>query len=109
MKNKVYDELCGRQQCKFKIIDHQMIILPLKMLILVNKVWSNFLTSDLLFSSILALLLAVRALNFHFEIPLLTVIEGSWIRFMCRFLEGVGFSFPYVGVSTFSRLRRAKI
>ena len=33
MKNKVLDELCGRQQCKFKIIDHQMIILPLKMLI----------------------------------------------------------------------------
>ena len=76
MKNKVLDELCGRQQCRFKIIDHQMIILLLKMLILVNKVWSNFLTPDLLFSSIFALLLAVRAPNFHFEIPLLTVIEG---------------------------------
>ena len=38
MKNKVLDELCGRQQCKFKIIDEQMIILPLKMLILMNKV-----------------------------------------------------------------------
>ena len=79
MKNKVLDELCGRQQCKFKIIDHQMIILPLKMLILVNKVWSNFLTPDLLFSINLAVLLAVRAANFHFEIPLLTVTEGSWI------------------------------
>ena len=77
MKNKVLDELCGRQQCKFKIIDHQMIILPLKMLILVNKVCSNFLTSDQLFPSILPLLLAVRAPNFHFEIPLLTVSEGS--------------------------------
>ena len=27
---KLVDELCGRQQCKFKIIDDQMIILPLK-------------------------------------------------------------------------------
>ena len=38
MENTVLDELCGRQQCKFKIIDEQMIILPLKMLILMNKV-----------------------------------------------------------------------
>ena len=30
---KLLDELCGRQQCKFKIVDDQMIILPLKMLI----------------------------------------------------------------------------
>ena len=30
---KLLDELCGRQQCKFKIVDDQIIILPLKMLI----------------------------------------------------------------------------
>ena len=41
MKNKVFVQLCERQQCKFKIIDGQMIILPLKVLILMNKVWSN--------------------------------------------------------------------
>ena len=39
MKNKVLDELCGRQQCKFKIIDDQVIILPLKIPILMNKVY----------------------------------------------------------------------
>ena len=93
MKNKVLDELCGRQQCKFKIIDHQMIILPLKMLILVNKVWSNFLTPDLLFSIILALLLAVRGPNFHFEIPLLSWIEGIWIYVFMPIFGGGCFFF----------------
>ena len=30
MKNMVFDELCGRYQCKFKSIDDHLIILLLK-------------------------------------------------------------------------------
>ena len=51
MKNKVLDELCGRQQCKFKIVDDQMIILLLKNVDIDEQSQSNFSTPDLLFGS----------------------------------------------------------